>query len=159
MLKLYFKKLASMLFYWLFCEIVYIVAFNLLYSVSDIFKNPIIDTFIFPDVLLMLSAIIVYIRRTRNDKMRRTYLKETESLTHTFKNEFKYMIGFFDFRAEIFSFVTIFLFPFIASVLTSRTRWYNALMMVVMIALFIIFDLGLWMLVHRAWCKDEIWGN
>ncbi len=160
MIKLYFKKLLSMVVYLLLCGIIYRVAFGLLFSIANIFKNPITDMLVLFGIPLAISIVIVYIRRTRNDKIRRAYLKELDDSKYCFDSELKYMLVFQDFRAEILSFSTLSIILFIFSALNTHSPWYAYLILFSVICLTdilaIIIDFGLWLLVHRAWRKDEL---
>lgn len=159
MVKLYFKKLFSMIIGLILWVLIYFVGYNLLATLSNVFENPIIKYLVLFGLPLLAIIIIVYNRRLENNEIRRSYKQAVESSKPTLKETIKYMSNFSDFRAELLSFATIF-FPFVLIIgFGAEIPWWASIITVIVVwgvtvAICGIIDFILWTVVHNKWRKD-----
>ena len=72
--KLYLKKLGSILLYTVLCFFVYFISFNILVSIANIFKTPIFRYGILVGVPVVIAFITVHRFRVEKSEIRRAYL-------------------------------------------------------------------------------------
>ena len=159
MKKLYFKKIFSITLYSLICLAIYFIGFSIISLIANFFKNPIIKLIILLGIPLTIILIRIYNKRLENPEMRREYFAAVNQGRFALKEEWRYMIKFPHFLAEILAFSTLaFLFAFVTiiGIAVSFTVKLLSMLTVFIISagLYFVIDFGLWMLVHRTWKKE-----
>ncbi len=160
MLKLYFKKLFSMLLDMVIVIIVYNMFFNLTYTLSNFFVEQKAKNVVLFGIPFIIMLIVIHGMRLRNGEKRRLYLNSVGEAKLNFKSELRYMLSYSEFHAELLSFATIVLPLALGMALTIDNDVSTALNLFVgfivlcfCVALFAFFDFLLWVLVHTKWKK------
>ena len=107
MVKLYLKKLGSILLYTVLCFFVYFISFNILVSIANIFKTPIFRYGILVGVPVVIAFITVHRFRVEKSEIRRAYLSIVGTEKIGIKSEWRYMTRFSEFIAENIAFATV----------------------------------------------------
>ena len=159
MKKLYFRKVLSMLIHLAICFAVYFIGFSILSLIANFFKHPIIRFGVLFGIPLVIVLIRVYHKRIEDNEMRRAYLALANKEKLVLKEEWKYMIKFPHFLAEILAFVTIFSPIVIAVGLANPANFFASILAGVIVlatfgAIYFVLDFALWMIVHNTWRKE-----
>ena len=159
MKKLYFKKLLSILLYALICLAIYFIGFSILSLIANFFKNGIIRLIVLLGIPLTIVLIRIYNQRLENQEMRREYLANENKGRLNLKDEWRYMILFPHFLAEISAFSTLVFLVTFASLIGVDAPFGVRILSIVfsfvpIAVLYFIIDFVLWMLVHKTWKKE-----
>ena len=159
MRKLYFKKLISILGHTLLCIVIYCIGFTLLTLVANFFKNHFVRLCIGFGIPLILVLIRVVRRRSENQEMRRAYLAEANRERFVWREEWRRLLKFPDFRAEVLAFASIaFIFAIIVAFIVTGPWWVYILVALIYLlapcTLYFTIDFILWAIVHNSWRKD-----
>lgn len=158
MKKLYFKKLFSIIAYAVICYLIYLVGFNFLSLLANWFENIIVRFAIFFGIPLIIVLIRIYNKRFEMQELRRAYLTQVNRECLIFKDEWRYMIKFSHFSAEICAFITIFL-PLSMFIGFARESFgligflVGLLFLIGFVTVSVTTDFVLWLLVHNTWRK------
>ncbi len=161
MKKLYRKKLFSILLHTIVCYVIYLIGFSLISLIANFFTNPFIKLVFLLGIPLMIVLIRVYNRRLENAELRRSYLGDANRDRFAVADEWRCMLKFPHFLAELFAFATI-LFPvtLIISITLPTTWWIRIFVGLLSFGLlwgiYFIVDFALWLFIHKAWRKEYI---
>lgn len=160
MIKLYFKKLLSMLLCIGLFFVIYYLGSGALMTLSNFFKNPIVRYSILFGIPVMIIIALIFKRRLENAQGKREYLKNRRERGEGLKNEWLYLLGLPDFRAEAAAFATA-LLPFLIAVGIGSDApfWADLLAGAVLFCLLegvlLALDFSLWLTVHIKWVKQN----
>ena len=101
---------------------------------------------------IFLVALVTYLRRQNNSEIRRLYQAELGADPFRWATDLKKTVKSPDFRAELFAFLTLWLpililFGVVINVPVS---------LILSLVLFVVIDLGVWLLLHRSWAKERL---
>ncbi len=160
MLKLYFKKLLSMIGDIIICLIVMVIFSNILFTISNFFVESKAKSFVLLGIPFIVSIIVIQHYRFRNDEKREAYLNNIGNSKFSFKSDIKYMYNLPDFRAEVLAFSTLILLFVLAMIVGIENEELpiikfiaGLVVFLVFNALYIVFDFLLWVHVHIRWRK------
>lgn len=169
MLKLYLKKLLTIVFYLILFFTICVIGYNVLFTISNFFKSKFVMYIFVIGIPAFIIFEIVYHYRCNNLANKRSYISNNKDKKMNLKNEFSYILNFPDFQAEILSFVTIivgfFIFIAIQIVKSTDAPWYaqlfaglitGVLMFGIGLAICFVLDFLFWILIHIKWRKNNI---
>lgn len=161
MLKLYLKKLLTMVVYICVFLALYFVVYSALFTLSNFFEAPVLRYLVLFGIPLILIFGVVYHFRAKDGFNRSEYLKNTDRAKLHLKDEFHYLLKFPAFRTELLAFST-FLVPFLFAIGISNENeapwWANViagfLLYLLFAGVYAVIDALLWTSVHRKWRKN-----
>ncbi len=158
MIKLYFKKLGSMILDIVIFMIVHGMVFNFLYTISNFFVAQNTKSIVWFGIPLIVFLVVIYSLRLRKNEIQYDYLKSNSEQKFSLKSEFEYMRTFVDFRMEILSFATIVLVLIIGVCISNQSAWWEnfiagTVVLCLAVAVYMILDFTLWLFVHIRWKK------
>ncbi len=160
MIKLYFKKLLSIIICVLICFVLFFICIAATSSIADLVEEPILKLIISLGPPITIVAIGILVLRIKKKDLKHEYLQETNPTAKTLTDEWKYMTRFSPFLAEALAFATLaFLIPF-ALIMGTADNLIIKLIMTWLTFSFIavpyfIIDFGIWMIVHSVWRKSK----
>ena len=163
MVKLYFKKLVSILLYGASVFGVFYVGYSILAIISNFFTDyPIVRYAILFGVPLGIVLKIVCTYRVENAVLRREFLSFCEDQSISFQQKCRFIMCFSHFRAEMLAYATYaFLFSLVFGIANGASApWYANLFAGTVFFLLIMLAVGLvdllsWLLICRKWLRES----
>ena len=158
MVKLYFKKLLSMLFYIALDVLIYYISYSILATIANFFENSIIRYGVLMGIPVVIICVIVCKRRIKNIEIKQCYLESINNTKPTFKTEIRYIFKFPHFLTELFSFATI-VSPIVIvlGIESNASFWKDifagSIVLSVIVGIFFVLDFISWVIVHTYWRK------
>lgn len=161
MAKLCLKKFLWMLAYSALFFALYLLGFNILTTVANLFGNMNVTYLIVAAVPAVIIAAIVYGRRKNNSENRRKYISDNKDTKMTFKNKLGYIFKSQEFKAEIMASIPFVIFIAVSVSADFSAVWYMNLFMGIFAFFFdelgfLALDLVLWFFVHKYWWKNSV---
>ncbi len=156
MFKLYLKKLLWCIIFLMIFVFIYFLSFNLLYTVSNFFKDKnILQQIILFGIPFICSLVFLYYLRVNNKKFKTEYSSTDE---HSFLKDVAFILKSKNFICEILAFNT-FGVPFLIWIGTSENAplislIIGTLLLILLSSLaFGTIDLLIWLFVCKEWVK------
>ena len=160
MVKLCFKKLLMMLLCVGICLAVSFIGFGVLGSLANFFVNPVVRSAIIFGIPALIVLIAVQAGRRANYKLRQEYLEYCHVEKWTLGREWRYMLRFPDFLAELIAFGAI-LVPFLLAIcMASGAPWWADMiaaffLLGVLSAVYCVVDFACWTVIHFLWKRPK----
>lgn len=161
MVKLYLKKLLTILLYVVAVVAVFYIGYGILATFSNFFRDvPVVRYLILLGIPLAIIFWIIWNYRVENAVLRRELLSCDKEQASSFGGRCRLIFGFSHFRAEALAFATyafLFVLPFSFA---SKAAWYADLFAGVIIFLLITaiccsVDLLFWILIYKKWTRES----
>jgi len=159
MVKLYFKKLLSVVVHALICTTVLLITMPFMSYVADMIENPFLRLIVIFALPITVVCAGVFFFRTRKQVLRQDYLEKANPECMTFADEWSYITKFPHFLAEVYAFGTFALgIPFALIIGTADSLVVKIILIWIAFLLlegpFYIIDFTIWVLVHTVWRKN-----
>ncbi len=160
MVKLCIKKLLMMLLCVGICLAVSFIGFGVLGSLANFFTNTVIRSTIIFGIPALIVLIAVQAGRRANQKLRQEYLEYCHEKKWTIGHEFRYILSFPDFLAEMIAFTAILMPLLIALCMSSGAPWWvnivaALLLLGALAAVYCTVDVACWMVIHFLWKRPK----
>ncbi len=161
MLKLYVKKLVSVLVYALVVWLIFFLGSGALLTTANFFASPVEQFAILAGIPVALILLIIFYRRLQNMDLEGAYLNYCAGEKPTVKQEFVYLWRFSHLRAELAAVETIVLLLVMALAASGTNPWYANLLAGVICLLsvgvvFLIVDVALWLVIQALWRRSAM---
>ena len=158
MVKLYFKKLLSIVVHALICATVLLITTTFMSYVADMIENPFLKLIVIFALPITIVCAGVFFFRTRKKALCQDYLEKANPECMTFADEWRYITTSPHFLAEVYAFGTFALgIPFALIIGTADSLVVKIILIWIAFLLlegpFYIMDFTIWVLVHAAWRK------
>ena len=168
MIKLYFRKIFSIIICSLAIFFVYYLAYMILGLIFSFFKALVIRYSILMGIPTFIVLRFVYKSRFKNQNYKIDYIKYMREnkeikININIKDEFCYLKNFDPFKAEVLAASTIVL-PFIVAMLFSIENeasvflniFASLIIFVLITAIYSFLDFAFWILVHKSWINNTV---
>lgn len=165
MIKLYFKKLFTLVFGLYMVSFVYRLGRFPLETLSNFFSIAIIRLAILLGVPMLIVLSFVWKRRVGDQNEKAEYMKYLRGVSGNdirinIKKELEYIKNFVDFKAELYAAVTVTV-PVVAVMCFSGNSnvplfiicLASIIIAVVTLLVYTVSDFVFWMLIHKVWIK------
>ena len=161
MLKLYFKKLLTILLYGVGVVAIFYIGYGILATLSNFFREvPVVRYLILLGIPLAIVFRIIWTYRVENAVLRREVLSCDKEQGDSFGERCRLIFGFSHFRAEALAFATYAFLVVLPFAIASKAAWYADLLAGVIVFLLITasccsVDLLLWILIYKKWTRES----
>lgn len=154
--RLYFKKLLTMLLLAGLCFAISVLGSVILITVANFFQNVLIRSLILIGIPAIIILCIVYHYRRENDELKRAYQEYCDHDRITLIKELLFMIKCPDFLMELLAFTTIMVPLVLTLCIASDVPWWveilaGGIILCIAEAVFLVIDLALWLMVYHWW--------
>ena len=161
MLRLYVKKLLSLLACAGVLWLIFFLGSGALLTTANFFSNPVAQFAVLAGIPAGLTMLIIFLRRLQNMKLEGAYLAYCDGEMPTVKKELTYLWRFDHLRAELAAAETVVVVLVLALSASGTAPWYANLLVSIFClvgvgAVFLLLDGGLWLLIHARWRRSAV---
>ena len=161
MLKLYVKKMLSMLGIAAVFGLIFFFGSGALLTTANFFANPVIRFAIVGGIPAFLCLLLIFYRRMMNMDTEGAYLAYCDGAMPTLKQEIIYLYRLPHLRAELAAAETLAFLMVLGLFASGEAPWYGELLASVLFLLiggvvFVLLDGLLWLLIHALWRRSAV---
>lgn len=161
MLKLYAKKLLSILGYAAALGLIFFFGSGALLTTANFFSHPLTQFAILVGIPSLLCLLLIFYRRMMNMDIEGAYLAYCDGEKPTVRQELAYLFHFDHLRVELLAEETLALLLVLALAASGSAPWYANLLAGVIIlvgvgVVFALLDGLLWLLIQALWRRSAV---